>query len=292
MRILFEKVPITQANCFIVREFRLPIFDTPLHVHPEFELTYIIQGKGKRVVGDSVVHYSAGDLVLIGSNLPHCWYSDSIATEQEALSHSIVVQFVPSFLGTSFFQLPEMADVSRLLDSASQGLSINPAIRAEVAGRMSELLTRRGAGRVIGLLDILNLAADAADHQVLASSGFSSYTNPSDSERINNVFRYIFDNFQGDVNLTRAAAIASMNPPAFCYYFKKRTRRSFSEFVNEIRIGHACKLLMDTDKTVSEICYESGFKNLAYFNRRFHRSQRAAPTTYRMQVRNTALKRE
>ena len=97
MRILFEKVPVTQANCFIVREFRLPIFDTPLHVHPEFELTYIIRGKGKRVVGDSVVHYSAGDLVLIGSNVPHCWYSDPIATEQEALSHSIVVQFALFF---------------------------------------------------------------------------------------------------------------------------------------------------------------------------------------------------
>lgn len=289
MRILFEKIPVTpDANCFTVREFKLPVFDTPLHVHPECELTYIIEGEGKRVVGDSIADYRSGDLVLIGANVPHCWYSDAVAQPSDRLSHSVVVQFTPSFLGTSFFQLPEMTLINRLLDSASRGLRIDPQIQTDIATRMTLLLTERGARRIINLLDILTLIADVDSHQFLASSGFSYVTNPSDSERINQVFRYVFDHFQGDVNLAQASAIANMNPPAFCYYFKKRTRRSFSEFVNEIRIGHACKLLMETDKTVSEICYESGFNNLAYFNRRFLKSQQVPPTTYRMQVGNKA----
>lgn len=290
MRILFEKIPVTsQSNCFTVREFNLPAFDMPLHVHPEYELTYIIQGQGKRVIGDSIADYSAGDLVLVGANLPHCWYSDTQTGFQKSLSHSIVVQFVPSFLGTSFFQLPEMARINSLLESASRGLVIDTKVRASVAERMTQLISEKGARRVITLLDALTLMADADNHAVLASSGFSNSSRTSDSERINKVFRYVFDHFQDDLSLTEAAAIAAMNPPAFCYYFKKRTRRSFSEFVNDIRIGHACKLLMSTDRTISEICYESGFNNLAYFNRRFQQSQQISPTAYRKQVNNTKI---
>ncbi len=286
MRILVEKIPTVPGNhSFTVREFKLPIFDAPLHVHPECELTYIVQGQGRRVVGDSVELYSAGDLVLIGPNVPHCWYSDQLP-EPAPLSHSIVVQFVPSFLGASFFDLPEMGALNQLLESASRGLCLTPPVQAAVAGRMTQLLTAGGAARIVLLLDILDQIAGLRSHRYLASAGFTATRHPTDSARINRVFQYVFDHFQQNVSLSEAAAIANMNPPAFCYYFKKRTRRSFSEFVNEIRIGHACKLLMNSDKTVAEICYESGFNNIAYFNRRFQQSQQVSPTAYRKRLTN------
>jgi AraC-like DNA-binding protein len=199
------------------------------------------------------------------------------------MSHSIVIQFDPQFLGQPFFLVPEMTNIRKLLDKAQQGLTFDDDTRQETARRMQQLLLLNGAKRLFELLALLDFLASAPGQQQIASSGFSAYADTSDCERINKVCQYVFNSFTEEVTIAHAASLAHLSVPAFCYYFKKRTRRNFSQFVNEIRIGHACKLLIETNRTVAEICYASGFRNLSNFNRRFKEVQHKSPQEYRRQ---------
>ncbi|QMU27681.1 AraC family transcriptional regulator [Adhaeribacter radiodurans] len=283
MRALLEKIPTTEQGSFTVREFKLPFFDAPLHFHSEFELTLILAGQGKRIVGDSIVDFKPGDLALLGPNLPHYWHSDKQYDNGKLSSQSIVIQFDSHFLGEKFFSIPEMTNIRRLLDKARQGLSFEEKVRLETARRMQHLLQLNGAKQLFELLALLDFLASSPGQQQIASAGFSLYADTFDCERINSVCQYVFNSFTEEVTITHAASLAHLSVPAFCYYFKKRTRRSFSQFVNEIRIGNACKLLMETDRTISEICYASGFRNLSNFNRRFKELQHISPLEYRRQ---------
>ncbi|RDC65827.1 AraC family transcriptional regulator [Adhaeribacter pallidiroseus] len=283
MRALLEKITATEQGSFSIREFKLPFFDAPLHFHPEIELTLIVTGRGKRIVGDSIADFGDGDLALLGSDLPHYWHSDKQYQGHGLRAHAIVIQFSPQFLGPYFFAAPEMTNIRKLLDKAQQGLTFHNSTRTETAGRMQNLLQLNGAKRLFELLALLDFLAGSPEQQQLASAGFSQYTNTHDSERINNVCQYVFNSFTEEVTITHAAALAHLSVPAFCYYFKKRTRRSFSQFVNEIRIGHACKLLIETNRTISDICFASGYRNLSNFNRRFKEIKHASPLEYRRQ---------
>ena len=283
MRALLEKIPATEQGSFSVREFKLPFFDAPLHFHPEYELTLIVAGHGKRIVGDSISDFEPGDFALLGSDLPHYWHSDKPYQTGKLLSHAIVIQFHPQFLGSHFFQIPEMAPTRKLLDRAKQGLTFDEATRLETAGRMQQLLLLSGARQLLELLALLDFLANTVRSQQLASAGFSQYADTHDSERINKVCQYVFNSFTEEVAIDHAASLTHLSVPAFCYYFKKRTRRSFSQFVNEIRIGHACKLLIETNRTVSDICFASGYRNLSNFNRRFKEIKHASPLEYRRQ---------
>jgi AraC-like DNA-binding protein len=283
MKALLEKIPVTEQGSFTVREFKLPFFDAPLHFHPEYELTLIVAGQGKRIVGDSIVDFGPGDLALLGSNLPHYWHSDKQCQSSVLSSQSIVIQFSPQFLGQGFFLIPEMTSVKKLLDKAQQGLTFHENTRGEAACRMQKLLQLNGAKQLFELFALLDFLACSPGQQQIASSGFSEYADTFDCERINSVCQYVFNNFTEEVTITHAASLAHLSVPAFCYYFKKRTRRNFSQFVNQIRIGHACKLLIETNRTISEICYASGFRNLSNFNRRFKEIQHKSPQEYRRQ---------
>lgn len=283
MKPLFEKIPLTQQSSFEIREFKLPQFDMPLHFHPELELTWIVAGKGRRIVGDSIADYDEGDLVMIGPNLSHYWYSDKEYAKAKP-SHSVVIHFNEDFVGKQFFRLPEMTSIHKLLKKTSRGIKVDHSVRDEITGRMQKLLTLDGSRRIFDLLDILDILAQSDNHVLLSSQGFNQYVNSVDCERVNKVCQYVFENFTAEVNLNKAASIIHMNPPAFCFYFKKRTCKNFSQFVNEIRIGHACKLLMETEKTVLEICFASGFNNLSNFNRRFKELHQVSPSVYRKRV--------
>ncbi|MDQ3291149.1 MAG: AraC family transcriptional regulator [Bacteroidota bacterium] len=283
MRALLEKIPASEQGSFIVREFILPAFDAPLHFHPEYELTLIVAGHGKRIVGDSIEDFVPGDLALLGPNLPHYWHSDKQYQTGKLISQSIVIQFHSQFLGENFFLVPEMTSIRKLLDKAQLGLTFEEKTRTETARRMQHLLQLTGAKQLLELLSLLDFLANSTHSQQIASAGFSQYADSYDCERINNVCQYVFNTFTDEVSIAHAASLAHLSVPAFCYYFKKRTRRSFSQFVNEIRIGHACKLLIETNRTVSEICYASGFRNLSNFNRRFKEIRHISPQEYRKQ---------
>jgi len=287
MKLLLKKLSTPINTSFSLQKDVLPQFDEGLHFHPEFELIYVLKGSGIKVVGDKMSRFAEGDLVLLGSNLPHLWRSNN-AYQNGEHAEVVMIQFAEDFLGKDFFHKPAMIHIRKLLDRARSGLDIRGATHAVTARKITEMLNATYFPRILILLDILHLLAvddNEKDLTELTDVNYN-YTNMvSDTVRMDKVYKYIMEHFQHDVNLDEIASVASLSSSAFCKYFKKRTNKSFSIFLNEVKIGHACKLLMEKegDKSISQICYESGFKSLTNFNRQFKALTNFTPYDYRRQ---------
>ena len=262
------------------RHFSLPYFDAPYHFHPEYELTLIIKSEGKRYVGNHVADFSAGDLVLIGPNLPHCWKNETIGMEDSA--QALVVQFKADFLGEKVFLIPEMQAIGNLLEKSASGLVITGNTRNRIAKELIFLLNVPPVQKVLGLLELLNTIVQAPqDHQLLENQNPAYQLATVDLERINKVYAYVIENYTQEVHLETAAYLANMTETAFCRYFKKITKKTFLDVVTEYRIKHACNLLIGTDKQVAEVCFESGFGNVSHFNKQFKTFTGQSPLSYR-----------
>jgi AraC-like DNA-binding protein/quercetin dioxygenase-like cupin family protein len=279
----FELVPRSALQSFAVREFHLPAFASPWHYHPECELTYIFQGSGKRFVGDSILPFGPGDLVLLGSNLPHYWRNEAPGETREEFAHSLVIQFREECFGVEFLSRPELDQVRKLLLHARRGLVFSGETAHAVAQIMGGMQEANGLSRLINLLTIFRLLVEAREVLVLSSPGFSPQLDELASERINRAYQHVFDNFTATLDRQAIAHAAGMSLSAFCHYFKRVTGRTLSDFINEVRIGHAKKLLIDTDRTISEVAYASGYESLSNFNRCFYSLTRLSPTQYRAQ---------
>jgi len=277
-----ELVPIGEDSSFAVREFKLQRFTSPWHLHSEYELTFIVKGDGKRFVGDSVSRFHKGDLVLLGSTLPHYWCSDK--TDRKC--HSIVIQFKENCLGDNFFKKPEMKQIRRLLGRCARGMKFSGKTRDIVAVKIQAIRTFAGIQRVQEFLSILDLLARSKEYRFLASEGFPETTGAWHDERIGRTCQYVFDHLAECISLDNIARTAGMSPEAFCRFFKKTTGQTLFSFINQIRIGHACALLIDSAMTISEICYASGFNNLSNFNRRFKVIKGMSPRKFRNQFQN------
>jgi AraC-like DNA-binding protein len=273
-----EKIPLPAGRSFASLDFTVRRFICPFHYHPEYELTLIVSSTGQRYVGDHIGRFAAGDLVLMGSNLPHMYINDA---KFPGLAHSRVVQFLPDCLGAGFFQLGEMKAIRHLLERSRVGLHFHGPVRDKVAAAMEELYRVEGARRVSLLLGILEMLAASGRYRRLASPSYSPSLALYQGERINQVCELISRKFRGPLSQVEAARVAGMSGPSFSRFFRRATNRTFPAFVNEVRIGHASQLLLDTDRTVAEICYNSGFSNLSNFNRQFFRLRKASPRDYR-----------
>ena len=284
MQVYYEKIPIADKSSFYAKELKMPQFDAPRHFHPEFELMYVLESRGKRFVGDSISDYKENDLVFLGPNLPHYWYKES-GFKSDKDVHAIVVQFGQDFPGPDFLNKLEMRQMKRLFEKSERGcmFSLDTALRAKPL--LLQLLALNGFERVMHLLAILNLLAKADDFLLLTNAGYVPHLNSYDSEKMNKIYQYVLNNYLEEVDINAVALLVNMGKSAFCHYFKKRTRKNFTRFVNEMRIGHANRLLIETEKSISEICFASGFKNLSNFNRRYKEIFKISPKEYRQQFR-------
>ncbi len=274
----YEFIPHEETASFAVREFRLPHFTSPWHLHPEIELTLILSGTGTRFVGDSAAAFHPGDLILIGANLPHYWRcADHPATR----AHSVVIQFRKDCLGADFFHRPEMSDVLHLLKRARRGLTFPSDARKETADCMKALLKLRGAEKVAAFVSVLARLARVPRSRPLSSEGFLSAADFPGQDHIHRACRYVFENLTGQVRLTDAAKAAALSPEALCRLFKRSAGITFFDFVNDARIGHACVQLIETDSNIGEIAFTSGFNTLANFNRRFRERKHTTPREFR-----------
>ena len=268
---------------FTIRHAVVPYMYDVWHYHEELELNLVLKGSGTRFIGDSVENFENDDLVLVGSNLPHVWknssshYDLSPGVEAEA----ILIQFLPMFLGTDFLNLPEMAPVMKVLESAKRGLLISGETRKTVGEKMKKMLKSNETEKLILLLDILRIIAFSTEVKELVSQGFLTFYKSANVDKINKVYNYIIANLTGKISLEEASGLVNMNVSAFCRYFKATTKKTFIDFVNEIRIGYACKLLIENKHNVTETCFKSGFNNLSYFNRQFKSAMGVTPKDYR-----------
>lgn len=277
----FELVPKCDQGSFTVREFKIPAFSSPWHFHPEYELTYIIRGTGKRFVGDSIASFGPGDLVLIGSNLPHYWRNDAAARKKAEYSHSVVVHFKDDSFGTGFLDCPELQALRNLLVRARRGIAFGgdtPEVAKRILGEMKE---QSGLPRLILLLELFDVLASSGKSKLLSSAGFSPQLDSCSGERINAAYQYVFRNFTEQIDHEEMASNAGMSASAFSRYFKRLTGRTVSGFVNEVRIGHAHRMLIETDRTISEVAFASGFESLSNFNRRFRDISGISPREFR-----------
>ena len=279
MKASIENLSSSLLKSFLVRSFEEKSFTAPYHFHPEFELTLILSGSGKRYVGSKMHDFYPGDFILLGSNLPHCWKTEN--TETSEISSSIVVQFKKEFLGEDFFEKPEMATVLQLLKRSDSGIRFT-GNTILYKNKMQELLQEQNSfKRMILLLDLLNLLSLSKKKELLEKQKSSSIISTGEQQRLHVVMAYIVEHFKEQISLSKAAAIANMTPPAFCKYFKRITRKTFIEAVTEYRIDYAAQQLINTAHSISQISFDSGFNDLSHFHKTFKATMKLSPLCYR-----------
>lgn len=251
------------------------------HYHPEIELVYVNGGSGKRQIGSHMSCYTAGDLILIGSNLPHCGLTDSLTGN---LSET-VVQMKMNFLGNGFFDIPEMKKIQNLFEMAKGGIAFTGNTKLKIGEKMEVLEYQSDFQRLLSILNILNELGKSKEFKILNAEGFSMETEVKDNDRINVVFNYVKNNFKEEITLNEISDLVSMTVPSFCRYFKKITNKTFVQFVNEYRLVHASKLLTEKPISITDVCFESGFNNFSHFNKQFKAFTGQNPSEYRNQLK-------
>jgi AraC-like DNA-binding protein len=274
------KVPHNAVHSFSVRNDMLPNINNHWHHHEEVELIYFHQGQGTQFVGDGITHFEAGDLVLVGSNLPHYWKYDHTFFEEGDKPCSTVIHFYENFWGDRFLNMPETKAIKQLLEKAKRGILIKGAEAVHIKNLMGKIYDADGLYRIIFLLECLTQINQCPNNTILSSVGFNYNFPEAENERINAIYNYTLFNFQQKVKLEEVAAIAGMTPNSFCRYFKLQTGKTFFEFLTEIRVGHACKVLLHSKKSVKEVYYQSGFNNFACFHKYFKQVTGKTPQLY------------
>jgi AraC-like DNA-binding protein/quercetin dioxygenase-like cupin family protein len=286
MKATYQKILLSEGSSFLATRLILPRFHSEYHFHPEYELKYVIESKGKRFVGDTIENFQEGDLILLGPNIPHYWRNDAIHDQSDLMkAKAIVVLFSEDFLGDKFFSVQEMIPIMELLRKSNAGLVFPNAINGPIPVMLEELTNSTGPFRIILMLKILAELAKAESRKLLTeeySSGtpFLDANSPS-FVRLQKVHHYVIKNFNAPLQIEDIAQIANMTPHAFCKYFKKSTKKTFMTFLNELRVCHAKKLLIENRIPISQICIESGFNNISNFNRQFKTGTNMTPSDFK-----------
>jgi AraC-like DNA-binding protein len=278
MKAQYEDINSRKGNAsFVAYAFSMPAFEFKWHYHPEYELTLITEGSGKRLVGDSYENFDPGDLVLLGPELPHTWSSTK---QRKKKSSAVVIQFSQEFIA-SFLSLPEFKKMGDLLTSSGRGIFFK--VHKNVKEEIEQLPERSGVERVTALLNILQKLS-AQKSVPLSSEYFSAVKGRESENRINKVCQYVQKYASGKIDLEQTASLIHLSPSAFCKFFKRATGKTFSDYVNDIRIGNACELLTESDKAIGDIAFETGFESLTYFNRVFLKKKKITPRDFRSNV--------
>ncbi|MDP4852072.1 MAG: AraC family transcriptional regulator [Saprospiraceae bacterium] len=289
MKPLLEKSIESLNQSFLVKKLQEPFFDPNWHFHPHYQLFTVIKGTGTRFIGDDIRHFEEGDTVFLGPNMPHLWRSDRNYFEKESQlqTEGIVVYFKEDFLGNDFFEKPEMFDIKSFLKNSERGLDLTGTLGEEMVRDLNELLGLTGFEGISKLLNILHKLSVTNDYQYISSTNYTNTHKISETERMRIVHEYVLKHFKENINLSTVASLSNMTEAAFCRYFKSRTNKTFSDFVKEIRIGNACKMLQDENKSISQTCYESGYNTVSNFNNQFKSLKGVSPLQYQKLYRRT-----
>lgn len=288
MKPLRLKVPADHEFYIDVRRESVKYFANPWHFHEELELTFIIKSEGTKFIGDHISEFKPGEIILLGSRLPHYWRNNSTyyQSSENSGAEAIIIRFNRDFAGNEFLKIPPMKPVLDLIQSATRGIFINGQTNISLQKKMVDFLTMNESQKIVGLTDILLTIAAQKQYSFLCSIGYAHQYKSNDIEKIDAVYDYVLDNYMNDLSVKDIAARCNMNTAAFCRYFKKKTGKTFKDFMNDIRLGNAARLLLKGDLNISEIAFASGFNNPSYFNRLFKRKTSLTPKHYQMKYIN------
>jgi len=278
MKAKLEKIDPVFGSSFTLRNFKgIRSNRAEWHFHPEYEIVFITNGRGKRHIANHISYFENGDLIFLGPHLPHFGFSEKIQEDHE----EIVLQMKPDFLGESFFNLPELQAIRQLFERSHVGLSFHGETKALIGQKLFELVNLQGLDRLLGLLKMLQLLANSKEYNLLNIDQFSLEVESQHFDRMQEIYEYVGRHFQEEISLQGIADRVNMTPPAFCRFFKKLTAKTFTQFTNEMRVAHACRLLANEHLSISAVSFESGFNNLSHFNKQFRQITGHSPSEYR-----------
>jgi AraC-like DNA-binding protein len=278
MELVFDKINVPHRHSFITKMQRHTNRTACIHTHKNFELNFMLSGSGRRIVGNNIAPFKKYDLVLLGPDLPHCWeVTDDYEINQPS---SIVIHFYEDIISSNFLNIPELEAVKKLLQKARKGIWFKGKEAKKIKKSLEQLLPLKGLESFIQLLKIFNSLLKIDNWEFLSDATYTP-AYMKDADKINIIYEYVFKHLQSGINQSEAAALLYMTPGAFCRYFKKKTNQTFIEYVKSIRIQLAVKMLAETDKPISQICYESGYNNIANFNYQFKTIMDKTPSEYR-----------
>jgi len=260
-------------------------FPWQYHYHPEYEIVCVLNGDGTRHVGNHFSTYENGDLVLLGPNLPHSGFG----LNAHGMHEEIVVQIKDEVFKESILTRPEMNDISLLLEKAKYGLWFYGNTKMKVTKKLKKLIKLSAFEKYLELLSALYVMAASNEYELLNPNVDLSSLLKKNNSRLQNIFTYVEQHYNEEVNIKKVAAIANLSVPSFCNYFKKLMNCTFTDFINQYRIQRACAL-MQHEKSVTEISYDCGFNNVAYFNKVFKGIMKKTPTEYKREKQNGLLK--
>ena len=284
MKVVPFQIPKNKEEAFRVQVDDSTHLYNHIHQHPEVQLMLIRESTGTVIAGDYIGRFRPGDLYVIGSNQPHVFRNDEMYFRKELRAVSISIYFDESTLGNPFWQLSEMTSLRQFINESGCGYQVKGEKRKKIEELMVQLPVAKGVSKLVLFMEILQQLQTSKEMSALARAAAPKQTKAYDGVRLSRIIEFTFKEYHRSITLPEVASLANLTPEAFCSYFKTRTRKTYINFLNEIRINHACRLLAD-DKNISDVCYECGFTNLSNFNRVFKKFKKLSPA----QIRNRQL---
>lgn len=282
MKPSFHKVPVKSGNSFSIRRDLKPHFECIWHFHPELELHYIIKGAGVQFIGDNVSNFSDGDLIFLGQNLPHTWRckEEFFQNDPKLNVEAIVLHFLPHCLGKEFLTIPETVSINDFFEASKKGFLIKDPAKTTIVSLLHKTLKSEGIDKIILIISILKELINAN------KSSISDYSNnhlKSDSKMIlfDKIYSFTLKNYNREITLEEIAGNANMSISSFCRTFKLITKKTFLDFLIEIRVSNACRHLIEDDLNIEDVAFKSGFNNLSNFYRQFKKIKGCTPLNYK-----------
>jgi AraC-like DNA-binding protein len=283
LKTVLHKSGIPPSHIFVIRYLEEKHFDPVWHSHSEYQLFVVLEGTGTRFIGDSIKSFTPGELILTGPHLPHVWRSDETYFDRNSSFNSsgIVIYLNENFLGDHILEKEEMLILKRLFTKSMRGLEFYGQKKLQVISLMKELIQLQGIPSVMHLLHILEIMAGSKEYHYISSKAYDNVFDQNETDRLNKVYEYAFQNFRKKVLLEDLADLLHITPTSFSRYFTMKNNKPFSRFIAEIRIKHACKMLTETDESIAQICYDCGFNTLSNFNKQFKEIMLKKPSQYK-----------
>lgn len=284
MKVIPFTIPVRGEKSIILQEDKLPYFYNHLHRHKEIQITWIIKGEGSLLVSGNVYPFKPGMVFLIGANQPHIFKSDSRYFEKpkQGACQSLTVFFDPLSSQEALWNLPEMRKAKQWLDKFPTGCQLSEAATKKLIVQLTAIRTVRGIQQLTRFLEIISfLSSNTKELQSLSGSHFLPTYTETEGQRLNSIFQYTLQHYSEPIGLSKVATLAHLTVPAFCRYFKNRTRKTYIQFLNEVRINEACRMLQNEQLSVSAIAYSIGFSHTSSFIRTFKKLTGNSPLQYR-----------
>jgi len=279
MELKYKPAKLLDSESFYVERKRVPYFGSNWHYHEEHELFYAIKGEGLRIIGDNMNHFSGSELVMIGSGLPHLYKNHE--KDKNSSADYIIVKFTDQFRNTPLLSLPEFTNIANFINLSKRGIIFSESTINKVKKPLIKLAESTGADRIINLLVVLKILSEETNNQFIASEDFHLKIGSKGEGRIQKVIDFIGDNYYQDITLEGLAEVANMTTNSFCRYFKSRTGKTAFEFIREYRVNKACQMLINGKKTITDICFDTGFNSFSSFNRIFKNLKNISATEYK-----------